>query len=64
MDPLDVPGLVGGAGSERETVTRAGLRCKRDELLAFEEMSPELVISGVEGEARLGINVVVCNLIC
>ena len=40
------------------------MRCKRDELLAFEEMSPELVISGVEGEARLGIDVVVCNLIC
>ena len=40
------------------------MRRVRDELLAFEEMSPELVISGVEGEARLGVNIVVCNLIC
>ena len=64
MDPLDEPGLVGRTGAEGKTVTRAGLRCERNELLAFEEVSPELVISGVEGEARLGVDVVICNLIC
>ena len=64
MNPLDEPGLIDGAGSEGKIVTRAGLRCVRDELLAFEEVSPELVISGVEGEARLGVDVVICNLIC
>ena len=64
MNPLDEPGLIDGAGSEGKIVTRAGLRCVRDELLAFEEVSPELVISGVEGEAGLGVGVVVCVLIC
>ena len=64
MDPLDEADLIDGAGSERQIVAREGLRRVRDELLAFEEMSPELVIGGVEGEARLGVDVVVSSLIC
>ena len=64
MDPLDVAGLVVGAGSKWEVVADTGLRRERDELLAFEKMGPELVVHGVGGETGLGVGVVFREHVC
>ena len=64
MDPLDVAGLVDGAGSERDAVAVTGLRGEGNQLLAFEEVGPELVVHGVGGETGLGVGVVFREHVC
>ena len=64
MDPLDVAGLVDGAGSEGKAVAVAGLRRKLDDLFAFEEVGPELVVHGVGGETGLGVGVIFREHVC
>ena len=63
-DPLDVTGLVDRAGSEGKGVAGTGLRCDLDQLLAIEEVGPELIVESVDGETGLGVGVVFGERIC